>query len=197
MEHQGTPGCRISGKLLIGGRKTYKEEAAGRDLAAFVDQLPEALRWFFEERFLPTSWYDASCLETIQLEFARWLDEDPGRVARRLGGKTAYENAGSVGRILMSLFGSPQRVAKYLPDYWGRLYDSGVVEADYDRTTGLLSITIREWESHSPLMCLNPLGSIEEMSRRFREPRFIDGRRVACVATGASACRYELRYASL
>ncbi len=179
---------------MIGMRKALKEDIAGRDLDELLAILPPETQWLVTERFLTTQWYDATSTDEFTRLVGEWLGYDAEEFALRLGRSVVRGNTGLIVNSMLSVFASPQRIAKYLPPYWHKLYDSGAVVGDYDAPSGLLSIRITDWKSHSALACLNPLGSIAEFARRIKTPELRSYERTRCVADGDAMCEYELRF---
>ena len=122
------------------------------------------------------------------------LGLDPLVCARRIGGDVAYESAGRVGRTVISLFGTPARVARHLGSMWGQLYDSGVVEGTYDDGTGVLGVRRREWRGHDPITCITLLGSLERIVEHMSGVELRSAQRVLCLSdSGGDECRFEVR----
>lgn len=192
----GEAGARFKGKLGMAVRKSVKDLLSEhhRDRDAVIGRLPPDVRWFLTERLVATQWYPirgaGPMLEAIALE----LGLDPLVCARRIGGDVAYESAGRVGRTVISLFGTPARVARHLGSMWGQLYDSGVVEGTYDDGTGVLGVRRREWRGHDPITCITLLGSLERIVEHMSGVELRSAQRVLCLSdSGGDECRFEVR----
>src|SRR5262249_12641048 len=125
---------------------------------------------------------------------ARALGRPPLDFARQLGRDVAFDTAGRAGRTLLNLFGTPQRLARYLGAMWDQLYDGGRIQADYDEQRFVLTVRRTGWPAHDPLLCITLLGSLETLCGHMGSPRLISAARIACVADGAPGCRFELRF---
>jgi len=172
-----------------------KKDVGGNGvLERIAEDLPPSMRTLLTDRLVASAWYSLEGADEMMTAVAAHLGRDPVEYARRLGHSVAFESAGPIGRTMMRLFGNPERIASYLPKMWTQLYDSGVVRGVYDPVDGILTIRVAGWMGHTPLGCFNPLGSIEELSRRFEKPPLIEAEQAECVSRGASMCRWVLRY---
>lgn len=188
-------GRRVKGRLAIAVRKCIKLDLEGKEpLGLFPDASPAA-RMIFDTRFVASEWYSVDGIDEMIELVAGHLDVDPVEYALRLGRGVTSEGAGRIGRTALGLFGTPKRIATYLPRYWGQLYDSGDVRCAFDPSTGKLDVRVRNWHGHTPLGCFNPLGSLSFVSEQLGKPRFLGSERLACVSEGAPACHYEFRFA--
>ena len=191
---EGEPGERIKGRLMMAGRKSMKHDLGTAGMAAVLAKASPEVRHALTRRFLATDWYSQEATDDVIRLVAAQLGMDPKEYALQLGRNSAYESAGRLGRTLLGLFGSPQRLARYVPEYWSTLYDSGRVTAGYDASTKLLTLTVRDWKGHSALRCFNPFGSMVELSQRFKEPALVDYKQVSCVSRGDTQCVYQYQY---
>lgn len=187
-------GARFKGKLGISVRAAIKTALGGRSVDSVIDALPPEARWMLTERFLATQWYPLKGAGAMVDGVARALGRDPVDFAQQLGRDVAFETAGRAGRTLLNLFGTPQRLARYLDPMWDQLYDSGRVEAEYDEATSVLSVRRTRWQAHDPLLCVTMLGSMETLARHMERPRLLSAARTACLADGGTRCQFELRF---
>ncbi|MCB9586004.1 MAG: hypothetical protein H6718_11440 [Polyangiaceae bacterium] len=191
---EGERGERIKGRLMMAGRKSMKSDLGAAGMAAVLEKASPEVRHTLTRRFLATDWYAQDTTDDVIRLVAAQLGMGAEEYALQLGRNSAYESAGRLGRTLVGLFGSPQRLARYVPEYWSTLYDSGRVTAGYDESTKLLTLMIRDWKGHSALRCYNPFGSMVELSSRFKEPALVEYKRVSCVSRGDAQCVYQYRY---
>lgn len=189
-------GTHFKGKLGKAVRSSVKSLLVehGIDREEFVASLDPDLRWFLTEHYLATNWYPLRGSGQMLEALARRLDLDPLEVSRRVGRDVAYASAGRVGRTIVSTFGTPTRVARYLAPMLTQLYDGGDVEAAYSEDTGILSVRRSNWKPHHSLICITLLGSLECLSEHMSGYRLVSAQRCACVCEGADACRLELRF---
>lgn len=187
-------GARFKGKLGMSVRRAIKTALGDRSIESVIDALPADARWMLTERFIATQWYPLRSAGVMMEGVARAIGRAPLDVAQQLGRDVAVGTAGRAGRTLLNLFGTPQRLARYLGPMWDQLYDSGRIQADYDEATGVLTVRRMSWLGHDPLLCITLLGSIETLSLHMGRPRLLSAARTTCVSEGAPGCQFELRF---
>jgi hypothetical protein len=188
-------GARFKGKLGMAVRKTVKLELRGHDRDAVAATLPAPARRLLEERFIATIWYPLEGASELIEGVAHALGEPIDEVARRVGRRVTYENAGSLGRTLISLFGTPERLARYFGPIWAQTYDSGVVDASFDAATRRLRVRVARWDGHHPTICMTVLGTLEALGEGMRSPALRSATRLRCVTHGAPSCEHQLVFA--
>lgn len=187
-------GARFKGKLGMAVRKSVKVACGNRALGPIVASLPPDVRWFLTERYIATQWYPLRGADEMLEGIAEAISEAPAELARRIGRDVAHETAGRVGRTLVSIFGTPERMAKYLGPMWTQIYDGGHIDADYDAAQQLLTVRRSTWPAHRPLVCVTLLGSLEGLARQMGRPRLLSAARTSCISEGGARCQFELRF---
>ena len=187
-------GARFKGKLGMAVRRSLKTALGSRPIEPVIEALPPEARWFLTDRFIATQWYPLKGADAMLESVARLLGRDPLELARQIGRDAAFQSAGRVGETMLSLFGTPQRLARYLGPMWDQLYDGGQIQAEYDEASALLTIRRTRWIGHDPLVCITLLGSTEALAGAMGKPRLSSAARTSCVADGASRCQFELRF---
>ncbi|AKF07139.1 hypothetical protein DB32_004288 [Sandaracinus amylolyticus] len=176
-------------------RKALKRDLSPAQHARLLEEGSPDVARILRERFVATQWYPVAGIEELISRPAQMLGRDPLDYARSLGGSVVSEAAGTVGRTVMSLFATPQRVAKHFDSIWQQAYDSGHVEGAYDEARGVLVVERSDWAGHGPLLCMTLLGTILAISDGMNGHRVAAATRTACISEGAPRCRFELRYA--
>jgi hypothetical protein len=187
-------GARFKGKLGMSVRRSIKAALGARPIEPVIEAMPAEVRWFLAERFIATQWYPLKGADVMLETVARVLGRDPVDFARQIGRDAAVLSTGRVGETIISLFGTPQRLARYLGPMWEQLYDGGLILADYEEATGLLTIRRSRWVAHAPLVCITLLGSTEAVAGQMGKPRLLSAARTSCVGDGAARCQFELRF---
>jgi hypothetical protein len=187
-------GARFKGKLGMSVRRSIKTALGDRSVESVIDAVPADARWMLTERFIATEWYPLRSAGVMIASVAQSIGRPPLELAQQLGRDVAFETAGRAGRTLLNLFGTPQRLARYLGSMWDQLYDSGRIQADHDEATGVLTVRRTSWLGHDPLLCVTLVGSLETLCAHMGSPRLISAARTACVSEGASRCQFELRF---
>ncbi len=190
-------GARFKGKLGMAVRKSVKDmiAAKGLDRDRVIESLPSDVRWFLTERYVATQWYSLAGADELLETLAVQLGEDARDLARAVGRDVAFNTAGRVGRTVIGLFGSPERVARYLDSMWAQLYDGGRIQADYDEKREVLSVRRGSWAGHAPLVCVTLLGSLESIAQHMRGVHLLRAERTACISgDDVGRCHFELRF---
>lgn len=186
-------GTSFRGKLGIALRKALADFDADAVERAKRRMTPNA-RALVTQRFLASDWYGVEGIEEVIQVLAGELGWDQEHMARALGRSVGFTGAGTVGRAMVSVFGTPQRFEKYLPTMWRQLYDSGTMHAQYDPVDAELTVRVYGWKGHSPLHCFAPLGAVEALATHMRRPQLLSAKRVECVGNGEKRCRYVLAF---
>lgn len=187
-------GARFKGKLGMAVRRSIKTALGSRPLEPVIEAVPSEARWFLTERFIATQWYPLKGADAMLGSVARLLGRDPVEFARQVGRDAAIQSAGRVGETMLSLFGTPQRLARYLGAMWEQLYDGGQIQADYDEAAAVITIRRNRWLAHDPLVCITLLGSTEALAGAMGKPRLLSAARTSCVGDGAPRCQFELQF---
>ncbi len=188
----GAIGARFKGKLGMAVRKTLKVELHGHDQGPFLAGLTEPAQRLLDERFLATTWYPLAGAAELLEGAARTLGQPIDEVAQRVGRRVAFEQAGNLGRTLLSLFGTPERLARYFGSIWAQTYDSGTIDASYDPSAQRVRVRIASWGGHHPTLCMTVLGTLEALGEGMKTPPLRSAMRVRCVAHRAPYCEHQL-----
>lgn len=110
----GEPGRRIKGRLMMAARKTIKLDTRSLDADELTNGLSPEARDVLTTRYLATDWYPIDSVDEVMTKVSGCLGMAPEEYAVHVGIGTATEAAGRMGRTLLSLFGSPKRLARYV-----------------------------------------------------------------------------------
>ena len=185
-------GGQIKGFLAAAARRELKNAIAPNERSALVSKLPDSVTPLFTQRLLATRWYPLDGIESALQSFAVSAHEAPRDFCRRMGRQVGHNQAGSIGRALLSTLGTPERIARLFPAAFRHAYDSGVMVGAFHANSGRLEFHLRDWLGHGDLMCMTVLGTIEEVTSLAPGYQLLHGERTHCVSLGARACTFAL-----
>lgn len=183
--------ARWKGLLALAARDAVLQVLGSRRLSELTTRLSPAARGIFEQQYIATAWYEESANGEILEQLAALLGRDPQRVALEVGARTVDLSSGQLGQWLMRFISTPERVVGYSQEVWSRLRDG---ELSAELKPGLIVCRLRGWAGHHPLVCVCTQGALDRLGSRMPGLVWQGSARTSCVADGAPACVYELRF---
>ncbi|HEU4404510.1 MAG TPA: hypothetical protein VFS43_04380 [Polyangiaceae bacterium] len=146
---------------------------------------------YFSRSFLATAWYPEAPAGDYIEAAARLLGRPIEAYARELGRRVVMRDAGLVGKLMLGLFVTPERLPRYADTAWARIRNTGRVEVR-SLSRAHQALRVHHWRGHDPRVCPTIGGSLEIVVGAMREVRSVGVERTACVSKGARACEFLL-----
>ena len=204
MSKAGSPGPipgRIKGAAFREFVGWYEQELGRERLLALSREIPGEMRRALDLDpareslgILSSRWYAADAIHALLDAILAGIDADDRRDSiGRAADAVMRATLRGVYRILFEWLATPDRYARFADRLWRSYYDCGemhVVQETPERAV----CTIRDWHSHSPQLCDMNAAAAASIYRAM-SCTGVTTQRTACVAQGASECRFVTTWA--
>jgi hypothetical protein len=178
-------------QFLIWYQGKFGEPAVSARLAGLAPDLASQLTPGAEALgILAAHWYDCPLIHGILDALTAGLSEEEKLALTVEGSQAVMDHTlRGIYRSLFEWMANPKRYARHGGKIWSTYYDSGDFAIQSSEEEHRAVCTIRNWYSHHPILCDMNRGASTAIYRAMGLPN-ADCVREACVARGASECRF-------